>query len=92
MSLRTRINGFTAWTNLRLVPYGTLLNNVLLDLTKGFHVQQLLHSKKNIFRGVLCFGNVKMQNKQVEQEVEEEWQSKKFSVKLFWCIHLWNDP
>nr|CAB3262745.1 uncharacterized protein LOC100182602 [Phallusia mammillata] len=44
MSLRTRINGFTAWANLRLVPYDSLLNNVLLDLTKGNHVQQLLHS------------------------------------------------
>jgi len=44
MSLRTRINGFTAWVNLRLVPYDTLLTNVLTDLTKGVHIQQLLHS------------------------------------------------
>ncbi|CAK8680159.1 unnamed protein product [Clavelina lepadiformis] len=44
MSLRTRINGFTAWINLRLIPYDSLLNNVLTDLTKGFHIQQLLHS------------------------------------------------
>nr|XP_026689433.1 uncharacterized protein LOC100182602 isoform X2 [Ciona intestinalis] len=44
MSLRTRINGFTAWINLRLVPYGSELANVLVDLTKGSHVQQLLHS------------------------------------------------
>ena len=45
MSLKTRINGFTAWVNLRLVPYDSLLTNVLTDLTKGVHVQQLLHSK-----------------------------------------------
>lgn len=44
MSLRTQINGFTAWINLRLVPYGSLLENVLVDLIKGNHYQQLLHS------------------------------------------------
>lgn len=44
MSLKTQINGYTAWINLRLVPYGSLLNNVLTDLLKGNHLQQLLHS------------------------------------------------
>ncbi|KAL4225170.1 hypothetical protein ACF0H5_015862 [Mactra antiquata] len=44
MSLRTRINGFTAWVNLRLTPYNQLLSNVLMDLLTGTHMKYLLES------------------------------------------------
>ncbi|XP_053383962.1 uncharacterized protein LOC123536322 isoform X2 [Mercenaria mercenaria] len=44
MSLRTKINGFTAWVNLRLTPYNQLLNNVLMDLLTGTHMKYLLES------------------------------------------------
>ena len=44
MSLRTRINGFTAWVNLRLTPYNQLLNNVLMDLLTGTHMKYFVES------------------------------------------------
>lgn len=44
MSLRTKINGFTAWVNLRLTPYNQLLNNVLMDLLTGTHMKYLVES------------------------------------------------
>lgn len=44
MSLRTRIKGFTAWVNLRLMPYDHLLNNVLMDLLSGTHMKYLVES------------------------------------------------
>ena len=48
MSLRTRINGFTAWVNLRLSPAGHLMHNVLVDLLKGYNMKVLLESKDQI--------------------------------------------
>ena len=46
MSLRTRINGFTAWVNLRLsLSTGNLMHNVLIDLLKGYNMKILLESK-----------------------------------------------
>lgn len=44
MSLRTRIKGFTAWVNLRLMSYDHLLNNVLMDLLTGTHIKYLVES------------------------------------------------
>ncbi|KAH3877689.1 uncharacterized protein LOC127872130 isoform X2 [Dreissena polymorpha] len=44
MSLRTKINGFTAWVNLRLTPYNQLLNNVLMDLLSGTHMKYFVES------------------------------------------------
>ena len=44
MSLRTKIRGFTAWINLRLMPYDQLLNNVLMDLLTGTNMKLLLES------------------------------------------------
>ncbi|XP_061182605.1 uncharacterized protein LOC133190936 [Saccostrea echinata] len=44
MSLRTRIKGFTAWVNLRLMPYDHLLNNVIMDLLTGTHMKYLVES------------------------------------------------
>ncbi|XP_033109700.1 uncharacterized protein LOC117110957, partial [Anneissia japonica] len=44
MSLRTRINGFTAWVNFRLKPYDHLLSNVLMDLLKGTNIKMLIQS------------------------------------------------
>ena len=47
MSISTRINGFTAWINLRLSnSTGQLLDNVLVDLLKGYNMKILLESKK----------------------------------------------
>ncbi|XP_028403348.1 uncharacterized protein LOC114526043 isoform X2 [Dendronephthya gigantea] len=43
-SLRTRINGFTAWVNVRLSPSGIFLHNVLEDLLKGKNMKILLES------------------------------------------------
>lgn len=44
MSLRTRINGFTAWVNLRLSATGHFMHNVLIDLLKGYNMKVLLES------------------------------------------------
>lgn len=44
MSLRTRINGFTAWVNLRLTPSGHFMHNILTDLLKGYNMKVLLES------------------------------------------------
>jgi len=44
MSLRTKINGFTAWVNLRLMPYNQLLNNVLMDILTGTHMKYFVES------------------------------------------------
>ncbi|XP_048588484.1 uncharacterized protein LOC116619849 isoform X3 [Nematostella vectensis] len=44
MSLHTRINGFTAWVNLRLAPTGYLMHNILTDLLKGYNMKMLLES------------------------------------------------
>ena len=45
MSLRTRINGFTAWVNLRLSPSGHFMHNILTDLLKGYNMKVLLESE-----------------------------------------------
>jgi hypothetical protein len=45
-SLRTRINGFTAWINLRLAPSGVFMHNVLEDILKGKNMKILLESKQ----------------------------------------------
>jgi len=45
MSISTRIHGFTAWINLRLSnSSGQLLDNVLVDLLKGYNMKILLES------------------------------------------------
>ncbi|XP_035681437.1 uncharacterized protein LOC118419201 [Branchiostoma floridae] len=44
MSLRTRINGFTAWVNLRLVSYSLSISNVLSELLTGSHLKMLVQS------------------------------------------------
>ncbi|XP_050411091.1 uncharacterized protein LOC126825502 [Patella vulgata] len=44
MSLRTRIRGFTAWVNLRIMPYNHLMNNVLMDLLTGTSMKYLIES------------------------------------------------
>ncbi|PVD34056.1 hypothetical protein C0Q70_05318 [Pomacea canaliculata] len=44
MSLRTRIRGFTAWINLKLMPYNHLMNNVLMDLLSGTNMKYLVES------------------------------------------------
>nr|XP_054761378.1 uncharacterized protein LOC129267777 [Lytechinus pictus] len=48
MSLRTRMNGFTAWVNLRLNKYDMLLKNVLMDLLGGTNMKMLLQSMTGI--------------------------------------------
>ena len=59
MSLRTRINGFTAWVNLRLAPSGHFMHNILTDLLKGYNMKFLLESKfvslVDILQFVVCF-------------------------------------
>ncbi|KAI8781208.1 hypothetical protein BgiBS90_018559 [Biomphalaria glabrata] len=44
MSMRTRIRGFTAWVNLRLMPYNQLMSNVLMDLLLGTSMKHLMES------------------------------------------------
>ncbi|XP_030845217.1 uncharacterized protein LOC754486 isoform X2 [Strongylocentrotus purpuratus] len=48
MSLRTRMNGFTGWVNLRLNKYDMLLKNVLMDLLGGTNMKMLLQSMTGI--------------------------------------------
>ena len=53
MSLRTRINGFTAWVNLRLSPSGHFMHNILTDLLKGYNMKVLLESKHlSLFKNI----------------------------------------
>lgn len=40
----SRIRGFTAWINMRLMPFEQGLNNVLGDLMKGTNLKMLLES------------------------------------------------
>lgn len=74
MSLRTKINGFTAWVNLRLLPYDQLLNNALMDLLTGTHMKYLLESitGRDVKR-LESFDDLSQQQKQtrVEWVVEE---------------------
>ncbi|XP_067933694.1 uncharacterized protein [Watersipora subatra] len=44
MSLRTRVNGFTAWVNLRMREYNVSLSNVMLDLMNGTNLKTLVES------------------------------------------------
>lgn len=44
MSLRTRVNGFTAWINLRMKEYNVSLSNVMLDLMNGTNLKTLIES------------------------------------------------
>ncbi|XP_022088281.1 uncharacterized protein LOC110977993 isoform X2 [Acanthaster planci] len=70
MSLRTRINGFTSWVNLRLKPYNMLMNNVIMDLLKGTNLKMLLQSMTGI-------DNKKLQNfdgmTQQQKTTRVEW-------------------
>ena len=40
----SRVRGFTAWINMRLLPYEQGLNNVLTDLIRGTNMKMLLQS------------------------------------------------
>lgn len=44
MSLKSRINGFTAWVNLRLSESGNMMSSVVSDLLKGTHIKHLVES------------------------------------------------
>ncbi|KAJ8299222.1 hypothetical protein KUTeg_023282 [Tegillarca granosa] len=74
MSLRTKIKGFTAWVNMRLMPYNHLLSNVLMDILSGTHMKFLVESLtgRDIKR-LESFDGLSQQQKQtrVEWIVEE---------------------
>ncbi|XP_075258379.1 uncharacterized protein LOC142350417 [Convolutriloba macropyga] len=44
MSLRTRINCYTAWVNFRLLEYDVNLNNVISDILQGSNLKLLVNS------------------------------------------------
>ena len=44
MSLRTRVNGFTAWINLRMRDFDISLGDVMLDLMSGTNMKVLVES------------------------------------------------
>ena len=44
MSLRSKTHGYTAWVNMRLLPYNQSLNNVLMDLLQGTNMKYLIES------------------------------------------------
>ncbi|CAF0998747.1 unnamed protein product [Brachionus calyciflorus] len=44
MTIRTRIHGFTSWTNMRLTPFDHSLSNVLMDLLRGTNMKYFLQS------------------------------------------------
>ncbi|XP_060080381.1 uncharacterized protein LOC132559772 [Ylistrum balloti] len=69
MSMRTKINGYTAWVNLRLMPYDHLLNNALMDLLTGTHMKFLLESitGRDIKR-LESFDDLSQQQKQTRVE------------------------
>ncbi|XP_055998277.1 uncharacterized protein LOC125647533 isoform X2 [Ostrea edulis] len=65
MSLRTRIKGFTAWVNLRLMRYDHLLNNVLMDLLSGTHMKYLVESITGLdIKRLESFDDLSQQQKQ----------------------------
>ncbi|KAK3101728.1 hypothetical protein FSP39_005894 [Pinctada imbricata] len=65
MSLRTRIRGYTAWVNLRLVPFDMLLNNVLMDLLSGTHMKYLIESLTgNDIKRLESFDDLSQQQKE----------------------------
>lgn len=44
MSLRSRIHGFTAWANMRLLPFEHSLGNILMDFLNGTNMKYFLQS------------------------------------------------
>uniref|UniRef100_H3B944 Uncharacterized protein n=1 Tax=Latimeria chalumnae TaxID=7897 RepID=H3B944_LATCH len=44
MALRTKVNGFTAWANMRLFAFSSRVNNVLTQLFSGTNMKALLQS------------------------------------------------
>eukprot|EP00794_Sanderia_malayensis_P010823 gene10823-11975_t len=71
MSLRTRINGFTAWVNLRLsLSTGHLMHNVLIDLLKGYNMKILLESLTGRpFKKIRSFDGLTL----AQKETRVEW-------------------
>ncbi|XP_065056315.1 uncharacterized protein LOC135684610 [Rhopilema esculentum] len=71
MSLSTRINGFTAWMNLRLShSTGHLMENVLVDLLKGYNMKMLLESLTGKpFKKIRSFDGLSL----VQKETRVEW-------------------
>ena len=51
MSMKAAINGFTAWTNMRLSKGECAAESVLQDVMEGERLKLLLQSKK---RGLWC--------------------------------------
>ena len=43
--IRCRLNGFSAWINVRLQPYDHQVNNALTDLMKGTNMHTFLWSR-----------------------------------------------
>ncbi|XP_041366840.1 uncharacterized protein LOC121381572 [Gigantopelta aegis] len=69
MSLKTRIRGFTAWVNLRLIPYNHLLNNVIMDLLTGTSMKYLVESiTGRDFTKLESFDGLSQQQKQTRVE------------------------
>ncbi|XP_002731751.1 uncharacterized protein LOC100367609, partial [Saccoglossus kowalevskii] len=74
MSMRTKINGFTAWVNLRLMPHNLLLNNVVMDLLTGTNMKVLTESfTGNDNKKIQSFDDLTQQQKitRVEWIVQE---------------------
>ena len=44
MTIKTRVHGYTAWINMRLLPFEKSLSNVLMDLLRGTNMKTLLES------------------------------------------------
>lgn len=44
MPLRSKIHGYTAWVNMRLLPYNHGLDNVVMDLLRGTNMKYLVQS------------------------------------------------
>ena len=42
MTLRGKIHGYTAWVNMRLLPYNHALSNVIVDLLQGTNIKVLI--------------------------------------------------
>ena len=44
MSNRAKTRGFTAWANMRLLPFDQQTNNISADLLRGVYMKYLLQS------------------------------------------------
>ncbi len=44
MALKAKVHGYTAWVNMRLMPFNHSLSNVLMDILQGTNMKYFIES------------------------------------------------